>query len=590
MVSVSARTYKFTAPGPVFGDSDDVKLGASRSFVDVVDLADYPVRHEMLGVYLRTDDRMSRGLSASVRFLDDATGKVLWEGSVSNPSASSQGYSYWNWQYIMFWIGHAWWEIDGAMLVRIEIDSEGSHIVRKIRVTDTAVPLDGNGDDEPIPPPPVDVLKVLPVPPADFPPSFLPTYRLLDEALDRKDTAGVLKILREHGLDEGSPIVFISAALAIVGVVSLIATVVGSYALAAFLFEETLQTLDITIFQAQSNGQWDLAQTGVDKKREVLEKGIWDNIKAFIPVLTIINAVDKFVDASVFKLSIDDQIISRQISRVVEPKAGAIKLYSEALDAGTDPAAYAPLAPALLRINVNAVGGEVEWNGTGVSAEFPFEISLPAGNYNVKISAVGMIPLTKSISLDPYEDKIVDYFLKGGSDVSVEEMGTLIVTSTPTGAKIYIDQEYVFEQTDTSLPVQVGEHILTLKKTGYEDVTKGFSIKTGQDTRIYLALPEISGNGNGQDDGNGEGPEEEIVISLDPGAPEYNAWKVTIRGIDSSTNEDLAAWILINDVFMGKATPASFFLAPKATYNIKLRLKGYKQGEVTFTTKELPTP
>ena len=85
-------------------------------------------------------------------------------------------------------------------------------------------------------------------------------------------------------------------------------------------------------------------------------------------------------------------------------------------------------------------------------------------------------------------------------------------------------------------------------------------------------------------------PADEVVIPLIPvGDPTFNSWKITIRGTDSVTGAEFAAWILIDDVFKGVTTPAVFYLAPSSTFNIKLRLSGYRQGEVDYVTQALPS-
>jgi len=86
-------------------------------------------------------------------------------------------------------------------------------------------------------------------------------------------------------------------------------------------------------------------------------------------------------------------------------------------------------------------------------------------------------------------------------------------------------------------------------------------------------------------------PEEEIIIPLEPsdGRVVYNAWKYTIRAVDANTGEELYAGILIDDVYMDKYTPNYFYLWPEASYNIKIRKRGYKQGEIIIDTPALPT-
>lgn len=163
------------------------------------------------------------------------------------------------------------------------------------------------------------------------------------------------------------------------------------------------------------------------------------------------------------------------------------------------------------------------------------------------------------------------------------------VKSVPSGAKIFIDNEFTFEITDTLIKLKPGNYILTLKKTGFIDHTQALKVIEGVSglttaTLIPVDQPPITPPAPPI-----TVPEDEVLIELEPTKVTFNAWKVTIKAVDSETNAEINAAILINDQYMGKYTPWFFYLFPESEYNIKLRKKGYRQGETTFTTKPLPT-
>lgn len=173
-------------------------------------------------------------------------------------------------------------------------------------------------------------------------------------------------------------------------------------------------------------------------------------------------------------------------------------------------------------------------------------------------------------------------------EIPPELKGTLNVSSIPTGAKIYINAEYIWETTNTSFLVDPGHHTITLKKTDYADSSQEFDIAAGETKYISMTLTSTVEPPEPPPPEPPEIPEEEVIIPLVPSEVVYNAWKVTIKAVDAATNEPLGAAILINDEFMDNYTPWWYYFAPESSYNIKIRKKGYKQGEVTYTTPALP--
>lgn len=197
-----------------------------------------------------------------------------------------------------------------------------------------------------------------------------------------------------------------------------------------------------------------------------------------------------------------------------------------------------------------------------------------------------------TLKLNDYEDYVENFTIAAAEEKTISATLTIIptditinISSTPTGAKIYIDNVYKFETTDTTISAPAGAHTLTLKLDGYKDHNLPYNWPAGSVKSMQVTL-ELLDEGEPVVDQ----PADEVVIPLEPVVePTRNAWEITIKGIDSTTNQPVAAWILIDDDFKGVTTPAVFYLAPEQTYNIKLRLAGYRQGEITYTTLPLPT-
>lgn len=427
--------------------------------------------------------------------------------------------------------------------------------------------------------------KKLPVPAEiSLPAKFVPYYEDLDQKLDAGDIAGVLNILRLHGLEEGS-MIFLGIVISWKVIAGAITAVVGSKAFSAFLLEESLQTVDMSIYTAESNKQWDLVAQMIAKKEQLLEVTIWENIISWIPGINTIAAVNTFVDASRAKMMVDKELLARKTSNVMQPSPMQFSTYVELLDAGQDPYPAAPKARSIIIINVNAPSGEIKIDDVGYSSLFPFTIETTPGDHTVQILSEGFKPYAKVIRVEPYESRLENIYLT--KDIVIEpepEKGTMDISSAPAQAKIYIDDVYIWEKTNTTIRIAPGHHKLTLKLDGYQDYSVEFDILAEETKTYQIALapideipPEIPGT-----------PGEEVTIPLVPGMEKWNAWKVTIRAIDALTLAPISAAILVNDVYMDKNTPYYFYFAPESTYNIKLRKSGYKQGETQFTTKPLP--
>ncbi|MCK5138339.1 MAG: PEGA domain-containing protein [Thermodesulfovibrionia bacterium] len=174
--------------------------------------------------------------------------------------------------------------------------------------------------------------------------------------------------------------------------------------------------------------------------------------------------------------------------------------------------------------------------------------------------------------------------VEGATPAPTEDKAKLTINSSPSGAKIYVDFIYKFETTNTMVLLDPGTHTITLKLDGHYDTSQDVDLAPAEEETITMTLTPLTE----PQPGNGV-PAEEVIIPLDPAETTYNAWKVTIKAIDSVTGNELFAAILINDVYVNKYTPYYFYFAPESSYNIKLRKQGYKQGEVTFVTKPLPT-
>lgn len=500
---------------------------------------------------------------------------------------------------------------------------------------------------EHMPPPPE--WKMFDPPPPEFPAVWIPILHELDDAAFENDAEAIKNILRTHAWETASPIAFIAALVLVGKVVTVIATVVGSKAFSAFLFEETLQTIDMAIWEARSAEQWDLAQAAVNKKRELFETTFWDDLLGWIPGVNVIMAVEKFKEASLFKLDMDQELINRHAHYGQAPSTGDIKAYITALESGNPPDLYAPRADCILIANVNVAGGEIIVGDMGWSTLFPVTLNIPSGIVDVTIKSEGYVDKTKTMNIDPYDTHTEDFWLE--EEVIPPEKGTLHVTCNVDAGKVYVDGVHK-GLTPLTITLDPGSyHVLVTKfqHTSYEeDVTivkdtttevsaeispeapppekailnvdskpQGASIyKDDVDTGFntphtfeldpgtYKMTLKLEGYPDAEQTislSAGQTfdmyydftipyypPEVEVEVTMTPIEYPYNAWKYRFITRDAVTGAEINAKIFIDDEDTGKWTPWYFYFTELTTYVLKFERYGYHPATITITTEKLP--
>ena len=156
----------------------------------------------------------------------------------------------------------------------------------------------------------------------------------------------------------------------------------------------------------------------------------------------------------------------------------------------------------------------------------------------------------------------------------------LTVWSTPPNARVYIDDVFKYEYTNTTFSAPAGYHKLTLKKENYNDYTTNYDYPEGSERAVEFNLAA--------GDGQITYPISEVEFVLTPTIRTYNCWKVTISAKNIYSGETLNAWVLIDDIYQSGTTPTDVFLVAQSTYDIKLHLAGYQESQLIFTTEALP--
>ncbi|WP_421909672.1 PEGA domain-containing protein [Methanolacinia petrolearia] len=108
------------------------------------------------------------------------------------------------------------------------------------------------------------------------------------------------------------------------------------------------------------------------------------------------------------------------------------------------------------------------------------------------------------LQLDGYPDYSTSVsIVSGGNPVEIDaEMsktpsrstGSIYITSTPSGATIYLDYIYMSAQTPYTLTgVTAGEHTVTLRLSGYNDGMSKITVTAGETAQLTIGLSSSSG-------------------------------------------------------------------------------------------------
>ncbi len=129
MVDINLYSYAMVPPGPPFSASDDEKLNSPAISATEVDLADYPLNHEVCGaeVYFQGPWNPSGIVTVTFQAFNNETGQNISDGTLTNniPTPGSQGHPFWEWYRVRFWIGHVADEIFVPMQIRMEVSISG---------------------------------------------------------------------------------------------------------------------------------------------------------------------------------------------------------------------------------------------------------------------------------------------------------------------------------------------------------------------------------------------------------------------------------------------------------------------------------
>ncbi|RLF79384.1 hypothetical protein DRN44_08975, partial [Thermococci archaeon] len=233
---------------------------------------------------------------------------------------------------------------------------------------------------------------------------------------------------------------------------------------------------------------------------------------------------------------------------------------------------------------------------------------LPVGPYSLKVTKVGYNDYTSTVTIEAGKTEVVNVEL-------VMKTATLVVSSTPSGASVYIGGEYK-GQTPLTLNVPPGTYTVEIRKTDYKPHTETITLQAGEERQINVQLEALFGflnvysNVQGASvyiDGKkiGETPLKEYKIStgshrieVRPDNQDYNPYSETVVIEPTKTHTINArltlkeatlsvgstptgADVYVNNQYSG-TTPLTLKLTP-GTYTVKITKDDYEPYVETVT-------
>jgi hypothetical protein len=112
--------------------------------------------------------------------------------------------------------------------------------------------------------------------------------------------------------------------------------------------------------------------------------------------------------------------------------------------------------------------------------------SVNAGSHNLQISLSGYQPYGTSAYVAPGQTATVNAYLV--PNPPEPRTGSLSVVTSPRGADIYVDGNYIAESPYVVTNLAAGSHTLRLHKAGYDEYLSTFTIHAGQQTPVSVSL------------------------------------------------------------------------------------------------------
>jgi len=246
-----------------------------------------------------------------------------------------------------------------------------------------------------------------------------------------------------------------------------------------------------------------------------------------------------------------------QAEPVAEPEAAPTHVAAAARgkNGKKKPAPAPAIVPGQMAIDSTPQGAQVQVDGrTDPSWVTPFALTgLGAGMHTVTVSKAGYSTDTRTVNVASGSKAFVT------SHLSVL-MATLAVSSSPAGADVFVDGKNTGRVTPAQVPVDKGQHVVLVRKSGYIDQTTSAQFALGQTTNFSPTLQPL---GNVDD-----------IKTVGKMSKLFGGKDAQGMGTVSIKTQPKGAQVAVNQHMLDKDTPVNFVLDP-GNYIVDITLSGY---------------
>ncbi|HWY21461.1 MAG TPA: PEGA domain-containing protein [Candidatus Acidoferrum sp.] len=214
------------------------------------------------------------------------------------------------------------------------------------------------------------------------------------------------------------------------------------------------------------------------------------------------------------------------------------------------------VVPGLMAIDSTPQGAQVQIDGkTDPSWITPFTLSgLAVGQHTVTVSKAGYSPDSRTVDVTSGAKSFVTTHL-------AQLVATLSVSSSPSGANIFVDGKNSGKLTPAQVPVDQGQHVVLIRKSGFIDETTSAQFTLGQ---IVNFSPTLRALGN-VDDIKTVG---KMKMKFFGGKEAQGMGTVSVK------TQPKGAQVAVNQHMLDKDSPVDFTLDP-GNYIVDITMSGY---------------